>query len=96
MIESDCPEAKQGCCPEKEHQESRTPEEPAVPPGPAPLHIVKVKAQPHEKDGQRKKVNSIRRQTGGQASTQHPGASEGQELLTQICPEGLILGTGPH
>ena len=48
-----------------------------MPPGPAPLHIVKVKAQPHEKDGQRKKVNSIRRQTGGQASTQHPGASEG-------------------
>jgi hypothetical protein len=49
-----------------------------MPAGSPPLDVVEVEAQSYKKDGEWKEVNSICRQTGGQASAQHPGAREDQ------------------
>jgi len=49
-----------------------------MPAGSPPLDVVKVEAQSYEKDGEWKEVNSVCRQTGGQASAKHSSASEDQ------------------
>jgi hypothetical protein len=49
-----------------------------MPSGSPPLDVVEVEPQPQEKEGQGKEVNSVRRQTGGQASAKHSSASEDQ------------------
>ena len=49
-----------------------------MPSGTPPLDIVEVEPQPQEKEGQGKEVNSVRRQTGSQASAKHSSASEDQ------------------
>ena len=44
----------------------------------ASLDIVEVEAQTENDKGERKEVNSVSRQTGGQASAKHSSASEEQ------------------
>ncbi len=44
----------------------------------ASLDIVEVEAQTEKEKGERKEVNSVSRQTGGQASAKHSSASEEQ------------------
>ncbi len=47
-----------------------------MPAGSPPLDVVKVETQPQEEKGKGKEVDSVRRQTGGQASAKHSSASE--------------------